>query len=125
MSERQGGPAGDQPRPGLSADPTSDGEFDVAQSRRILVELQQKLESMPAIEQAKGILMARFSLDAPRAFNLLVRWSQVNNVKLRAVSDLLVGAADDPAALDRTIEGLQQHTPRGAAQRRSQREGRS
>jgi hypothetical protein len=120
MSDRHGDPAGDQPR-GAFADPTTD--LDVAQSRRILLELQQKLESMPAIEQAKGILMARFSLDAQRAFSLLVRWSQVNNVKLRAVSDSLVAAADDAAALDRTIQSLQR-TPRDAVPRRTEREGR-
>jgi hypothetical protein len=123
MSDRQGGPAGEQPL-GASAERTTDGDLDVAQSRRILVELQQKLESLPAIEQAKGILMARFSLDAQRAFSLLVRWSQVNNLKLRAVSDSLVGAADDAAALDRTIQSLQQRTTRDAVPHRTDREGR-
>ena len=123
MSDRQGGSAGDQPR-GASADRTTDGDLDVVQSRRILVELQQKLESLPAIEQAKGILMARFSLDAQRAFSLLVRWSQVNNLKLRAVSDSLVGAADDAAALDRTIQSLQQRTTRDAVPHRTDRDGR-
>jgi hypothetical protein len=123
MSDRHGDPAGDQPR-GAFADPATDADLDVAQSRRILLELQQKLESMPAIEQAKGILMARFSLDAQRAFSLLVRWSQVNNVKLRAVSDSLVAAADDAAALDRTIQSLQQRTLRDAVPRRTEREGR-
>ena len=123
MSERRGDPAGDLPY-GASAERKTDDDLDVAQSRRILLELQQKLESMPAIEQAKGILMARFSLDAQRAFSLLVRWSQVNNVKLRAVSDSLVAAADDAAALDRTIQSLQQRTTRDAVPRRTEREGR-
>lgn len=124
MSDRHGDPVGDQPFLGSSADLTTDGDIDLAQSRRILGELQQKLESMPAIEQAKGILMARFSLDAQRAFSLLVRWSQVNNVKLRAVSDSLVSAAGDAAALDRTIDALQQRTPRAAVPHRAEREGR-
>jgi hypothetical protein len=123
MTDRQGVPAGDQPR-GSSAEPTTDGELDIAQTRRTLLELQQKLESLPAIEQAKGILMARFSLDAQRAFSLLVRWSQLNNVKLRTVSDSLVRAADDAAALDQTIDGFQQRTTRDTVPRRTGGEGR-
>jgi hypothetical protein len=123
MSDRHGEPGGDQSR-GAFADPTTDADLDVSQSRRILLELQQKLESMPVIEQAKGILMARFSLDAQRAFSLLVRWSQVNNVKLRTVCDSLVAAADDAAVLDGTIQSLQQRTTGDAVPRDTEREGR-
>jgi hypothetical protein len=125
MSSRHGGPAGGQPRPAPSGDLAAARELDPAQTRQILAELQQKLESLPTIEQAKGILMARFSLDAERAFSLLVRWSQVNNLKLRSISDALVDAADDAATLDRTIDRLQQRTPQDAAPRPEQVEGRS
>jgi hypothetical protein len=108
MTSRQGVPGDGGPRPGTSDD------LDPEQVRRVLGELQQKLESLPVIEQAKGILMARFHLDAERAFSLLVRWSQAHNVKLRAVSDLLVSAAGDAEALGQRIELLQGHTPQAA-----------
>lgn len=111
MSSRAGDSASVPPRPGVPSDLAVPRELDAEQWRRILVELQQKLDSMPLIEQAKGILMARFALDADRAFKLLVRWSQVNNLKLRTISDSLADAAGDPAALGRTIAGLQQRTP--------------
>ena len=117
MTYRQGVPGGDEPRAGASED------LDPEQVRRVLGELQQKLESLPAIEQAKGILMARFHLDAERAFSLLVRWSQAHNVKLRAISDILVGAAGDAAALGEMIEALQGRTSQSAGHRRTESEG--
>jgi len=90
--------------------------------QEIVDQLQRKLESLPTIEQAKGILMARFSLDADTAFTLLVRWSQFHNLKLRAVSASLVDAAATPGALDALIDGLQSRTATagsaGAAVRR-------
>ena len=117
MTYRQGVPSGQQPRPGASED------LDPEQVRRVLGELQQKLESLPTIEQAKGILMARFHLDADRAFSLLVRWSQAHNIKLRAISDILVGAAGDAEALGEMIEVLQGRISQNAGSRRTESEG--
>jgi len=83
---------------------------DLSDPLRMLAQLQQKLASLPTIEQAKGVLMARFSLEADAAFALLVRWSQSNNVKLRTVSARLTAAASDPGALQDLVETLQQRT---------------
>ena|SRR5215469_14965803 len=47
--------------------------------------LQARLETMPVIEQAKGILMAQYRCPPEEAFDLLRRASQSANVK---VSDL-------------------------------------
>src|SRR5215472_6845969 len=47
--------------------------------------LQARLETMPVIEQAKGILMAQYRCRPEEAFDLLRRASQSANVK---VSDL-------------------------------------
>lgn len=105
MSYEQLGRSGDRP----VAD-----EPELVPSQRILAELQLKLESLPVIEQAKGMLMARYSLDADRAFTLLVRWSQHNNRKLRTVSEGLIAAAGDPVALEDYITGLQQGGPERA-----------
>ncbi len=51
------------------------------------------------IGQAKGIVMERFHLDAPRAFALLARLSQTENIKLRDIAEQLVAdIAEAPAA---------------------------
>jgi hypothetical protein len=49
--------------------------------------LQARLETMPVIEQAKGILMAQYRCQPDEAFELLRRASQRANIK---VSDLAV-----------------------------------
>ena len=54
-----------------------------------VVALQGKLESLPAIEQAKGALMAAYGLTADQAFDLLRFHSQHGNVKIRAIADHL------------------------------------
>ncbi len=51
------------------------------------------------IGQAKGIVMERFHLDAPRAFALLVRLSQAGNIKLRDIAEQLVAdLAESPVS---------------------------
>lgn len=54
--------------------------------------LSKGLHSHTIIGQATGILMERFDLDAARAFSVLVRLSQHNNVKLREVAAETVAA---------------------------------
>jgi ANTAR domain len=87
--------------------PASDGLSDsVTQLRRDYEDLQHRLESLPVIEQAKGILIGRFNIDADIAFGILRRWSSHTNVKLREICRLLVDTAahppDDPKAVSRT-----------------------
>jgi len=60
--------------------------------------LEARLESMPLIEQAKGILMARTGCGPDEAFELLKRSSQRANVKVRDLAAEIVrtvGSADD------------------------------
>jgi hypothetical protein len=45
--------------------------------------LRAQLESLPVIEQAKGILMAQTGCDADEAFDLLRRASQRTNTRVR------------------------------------------
>jgi GAF domain-containing protein len=52
--------------------------------------LQTALESRAAIEQAKGIIMARGGISADEAFDILVRASQRSNTKLRDVANDMV-----------------------------------
>lgn len=54
-------------------------------------------DSRESIEQAKGMLMLVYGITADRAFEVLVRRSQLTNVKLRVVAEqLLAQAATDP-----------------------------
>ncbi len=52
--------------------------------------LDEAMRSRAVIEQAKGILMARSSLDPDEAFDMLRRASQRENRKLRDVATDLV-----------------------------------
>jgi hypothetical protein len=54
--------------------------------------LHQIAQSRPLIEQAKGALMSAYALDAGQAFDLLRRYSQQRNVKVREVARILVEA---------------------------------
>ena len=56
----------------------------------IVLRLYDKLESMPAIEQAKGILMARHGCSADEAFDMLRKESQRTHVKVRDLAARIV-----------------------------------
>ncbi|HEX2046665.1 MAG TPA: ANTAR domain-containing protein [Acidimicrobiales bacterium] len=61
-----------------------------AEAYELAQQLQQAMESRAVIEQAKGILMAAQGCDADEAFQILVRASQNQNRKLRAVATEIV-----------------------------------
>lgn len=73
---------------------------DVADLRREIDQLHDKLASQPVIEQAKGMLMQTFGMDAEAAFDILRVMSQNCNVKLRALAQFLVDSwtRDGPRA---------------------------
>ena len=48
--------------------------------------LQKAMDARKIIGIAMGILMERYSLDSERAFDVLQRYSQTNNIKLREVA---------------------------------------
>jgi GAF domain-containing protein len=58
--------------------------------------LRTAVDARTLIGQAQGILMERFQLDASQAFSVLRRYSQVHNVKLRAVAEDLVNTGQLP-----------------------------
>jgi anti-sigma B factor antagonist len=66
--------------------------------------LQARLESMPVVEQAKGILMAQQRCGPDEAFDLLRRASQRANVKVSVLAAQIVGqvATPGPAAAQST-----------------------
>ena len=53
-------------------------------------QLEKALGGRTVIGQATGILMERFDLTSDRAFSVLSRMSQQNNVKLREVAEQIV-----------------------------------
>jgi hypothetical protein len=81
----------------------------LAAAREVDDAMEQLLRSRPLIDQAKGALMMVYAVDEGAAFELLRRYSQQVNVKVRDVARLLVESAsttgswpsDARAALDR------------------------
>ena len=79
-----------------SADRALEVELETADVAELIAEnthLRARLDTLPIIEQSKGILMIRYQIDAETAFSLLCRWSSRTNIKLRHLSRLLVDAA--------------------------------
>jgi len=60
--------------------------------------LQARLETMPVIEQAKGILMAQHRCGPDEAFDLLRRASQSANIRVSVLAAQIVEqiASDEP-----------------------------
>lgn len=63
--------------------------------------LLARLESLPVIEQAKGILMAESGCSADEAFDMLRLASQRTNVKVRDIAGQIVERAVERARRDR------------------------
>ncbi|SEQ45377.1 ANTAR domain-containing protein [Microlunatus flavus] len=85
------------------AGPARDGadrdvDSDVRADGHDLGSMRRALETQPAIEQAKGMLMAYYGIDADRAFAVLSRWSSMRHVKVRDLCRDIVEAAALPDA---------------------------
>mgnify|MGYP000100104107 CR=1 FL=1 len=65
-------------------------DADVEELGEIIAQLREKLATQPVIEQAKGMLMQTFGIDADDAFDILRVMSQNCNVKLREVALAIV-----------------------------------
>jgi ANTAR domain len=63
-------------------------------------QLRAALATRTVIGQAQGILMARYGLDAPGAFNRLRELSQNHNIKLSELAVRLAGAGSHPVEFD-------------------------
>jgi hypothetical protein len=58
--------------------------------------LQARLETMPVIEQAKGVLMAQHHCGPEEAFDLLRRASQSANVRISVLAERIVEQVASP-----------------------------
>ena len=74
--------------------------------------LQARLDTMPVIEQAKGILMAQYRCSPEEAFDILRRASQSANVKVSVLAARIVEQVASP-----------EPQPRGALRRLRQETG--
>jgi len=63
---------------------------DKERQQELTVAVAEISENRAAIEQAKGMLMMTYGIDAGAAFELLKWRSQQNNVKLRVLAEQLV-----------------------------------
>jgi hypothetical protein len=73
--------------------------------------LRRKLQTLPVIEQAKGILMGRYGIPADDAFEMLRRWSQHTNTKLHLVAQTIINNRCPAEASDRTTHRDPASTP--------------
>lgn len=62
--------------------------------------LLARLETMPVIEQAKGVIMAQSGCGPAQAFDLLRRASQRENVPVRELATRIVARAAEPVTPD-------------------------
>ena len=81
--------------------------------------LEARLATMPVVEQAKGVLMARLRCDPEQAFAMLRRASQRSNVQVRVLAADIVaraaGHARDGRARDRRTRDGRGRDGRAAA----------
>ncbi|HWJ67786.1 MAG TPA: PAS and ANTAR domain-containing protein [Nocardioides sp.] len=68
-------------------------EMEVETSAAADAAVAASAQARDTIEQAKGILMLGYGLDADAAFAMLKWWSRNRNVKVRAVADRLIQVA--------------------------------
>lgn len=59
-----------------------------------VTQLRRAMETRPAIDQAKGVLMAAYGLSPDEAWKILVTVSQQSNTKLHLVAGEIVSSAD-------------------------------
>jgi AmiR/NasT family two-component response regulator len=73
-----------------------DHETEINELRERVAQLQTALDSRVAIEQAKGVLMERFSLTPDAAFELLRRAARSNRESLHTLAALVTVARTTP-----------------------------
>lgn len=84
--------------------------FDQARRQVLDDSLPELFESRAAIEQAKGVLMLVYRVNAQAAFEILMWRSQQTNTKLRALASQVVAELDtlqyEPDSLRRKFDHL-------------------
>ncbi|MFE0106659.1 ANTAR domain-containing protein [Streptomyces sp. NPDC059009] len=79
-----------------TAHPAGRDPADVHELRTEVGQLRRAIKSRPAIDLARGILMASFGLSPEEAWAVLVKTSQGTNIKLHHIASDLVGTVQGP-----------------------------
>ncbi|MGH4031755.1 ANTAR domain-containing protein [Actinomycetota bacterium Odt1-20B] len=88
-----------QPAPDSGAGTSPPAGRDVTAVHELQTEvgqLRRAIKSRPAIDLARGILMASFGLSPEEAWAVLVKTSQGTNIKLHHIASDLVGTVQGP-----------------------------
>ncbi|MDH6566913.1 anti-anti-sigma factor [Streptomyces sp. SAI-117] len=96
VTEHTGGPVGAAPAAGPGPLPDAEEQprpMDVDRELRVEVDqLRRAMRTRPAIDVARGIVMASFGLSAEDAWTVLVTASQNTNTKMHHLAEDLMGA---------------------------------
>ncbi|WLW57592.1 anti-sigma factor antagonist [Streptomyces sp. YU58] len=76
-------------------DSTDSGSAD--EEKAEIAQLRRAMETRPAIDMARGILMASFQLTVQQSWQVLVAASQRSNVKLHLIAESVLGTVDGHA----------------------------
>lgn len=87
--------------------------------------LRRKLQTLPVIEQAKGILMGQYQIPADDAFEMLRRCSQDTNTKLHLVAQTIISHRYEAEASDKPSRRDPATTPTPHPPEASESNGRS
>jgi AmiR/NasT family two-component response regulator len=79
----------------------------VRHAQEVVAELQEALNSRVAIEQAKGVLAERASVDMDQAFDRLRRFARSHNQRLSAVAASLVNRSMPETDLAALLDGAE------------------
>jgi hypothetical protein len=83
--------------------------------------LRARLDSLPVIEQAKGILMAQTGCSPEEAFDLLRRASQRANIRVRDLAAKIIGQAATAAGRGQPVAPRPGHPAAGGGATRGAR----
>ena len=72
---------------------------------RRCAQLQHALESRVVIEQAKGVMSERFSIDPERAFEVLRRASRSKRMRIHVLASAVVSSTETPPELLAELNG--------------------
>lgn len=81
------------------------------QSAQLVTGLRAAMDSRHLIGIAQGILMQRYGLDRERSFQVLVRYSQDSNIKLRVVAERMVETGSIPGEAATSAVSQSLHSP--------------
>ena len=78
-------------------------DLELREARRQIETLQQALVSRAVIDQAKGVLMVRYGIEADDAFTRLSTVSQHSNIKVAVLAQAVLDLARNRPVADEAV----------------------